>query len=53
MTAQQAAARGQGKILVNSNIPRVYNLCLEGGGNILINTSSNDIHNSGNDGLPL
>ena len=39
MTAQQAAARGQGKILVNSNIPRVYNLCLEGGGNILINTS--------------
>jgi len=39
MTAQQAAVRGQGKILVNSNIPRVYNLCLEGGGNILINTS--------------
>jgi len=40
MTARQAAARGQGKVLVNSNIPRVYNLCLEGGGNILINTSS-------------
>jgi len=39
MTARQAAARGQGEILVNSNIPRVYNLCLKGGGNILINTS--------------
>jgi len=39
MTARQAAAKGQGKVLVNSNIPRVYNLCLEGGGNILINTS--------------
>jgi len=40
MTARQAAARGQGTVLNNFNIPRVYNLCLEGGGNILINTSS-------------
>jgi len=39
-TARQAADRGQGEILANFNIPRVYNLCLEGGGNILINTSS-------------
>jgi len=39
MTARQAASRGQGQVLVRSNIPRVYNLCLEGGGNILINTS--------------
>ena len=40
MTARQAAPRGQGTVLNNFNIPRVYNLCLEGGGNILINTSS-------------
>jgi len=39
-TARQAADRGQGEILANYNIPRVYNLCLEGGGNIFINTSS-------------
>jgi len=37
--ARQAADRGQGVILANFNIPRVYNLCLEGGGNILIKTS--------------
>jgi len=39
-TARQAADMGQGEILTNFKHPRVYNLCLEGGGNILINTSS-------------
>jgi len=39
MTALQAADKGQGVIL-SSTLERVYNLCLEGGGNILINTSS-------------
>ena len=39
MTARQAANIGQGEILTNYTYPRVYNLCLEGGGNILINTS--------------
>jgi len=38
MTALQAADRGQGMVY-RSMLPRVYNLCLEGGGNILINTS--------------
>jgi len=38
MTASQAVARGQGMVY-RSMLPRVYNLCLEGGGNILINTS--------------
>jgi len=38
MTALQAAARGQGMVF-RSMLPRVYNFCLEGGGNILINTS--------------
>ena len=38
-TARQAADMGQGEILTNYKHPRVYNLCLEGGGNILINTS--------------
>jgi len=39
MTARQAANIGQGEILTNYTHPRIYNLCLEGGGNILINTS--------------
>ena len=40
MTARQAAAKGYGDFLPNCAIPRVYNLCLEGGGNILINTTA-------------
>jgi len=38
MTALQAVDKGQGMVH-RSMLPRVYNLCLEGGGNILINTS--------------
>jgi len=38
MTARQAAARGQG-LVIRSLIERVYNFCLVGGGNIIINTS--------------
>jgi len=38
MTALQAVDRGQGMVY-QSMLQRVYNLCLEGGGNILINTS--------------
>jgi len=38
MTALQAVDRGQGMVYKSMH-PRVYNLCLEGGGNILINTS--------------
>ena len=38
MTASQAADKGQGETR-RSKLERVYNLCLEGGGNILINTS--------------
>jgi len=37
MTARQAAHRSQGKLHTNLSIPRVYSLCLEGGGNIIIN----------------
>jgi len=39
MTARQAADMGDGNFLTNCALPRVYNLCLEGGGNILINTT--------------
>ena len=38
MTARQAAARGQGTVFSSRN-ERVYNFLLEGGGNIIINTS--------------
>ena len=38
MTAQQAAARGQGTVF-RSRTERVYNFYLEGGGNIIINSS--------------
>ena len=38
MTARQAAARGQG-LVITSLIERVYNFCLVGGGNTIINTS--------------
>jgi len=40
MTARQAADMGDGNFLTNCALPRVYNLCLEGGGNILINTTA-------------
>ena len=40
MTARQAAQKGQGALLTNLTLPRVYNLCLEGGGNIIINTTT-------------
>ena len=40
MTARQAADRGHGSLLPNLVLPRVYNLCLEGGGNIIINTTA-------------
>jgi len=36
MTARQAAHMGQGALLTNLVLPRVYNLCLEGGGNIMM-----------------
>jgi len=39
MTASQAADKGLG-VVQSSPLERVYNLCLVGGGNILINTSS-------------
>jgi len=38
MKARQAAARGQGKVF-RSKAERVYNIYLEGGGNIIINAS--------------
>jgi len=38
MTARQAAARGQGEVF-RSRAERVYNIYLEGGGNIIINAS--------------
>jgi len=41
MTARQAAAKGYGDFVSNCAIPRVYNFCLEGGRNILINTTAN------------
>ena len=40
MTARQAAAKGHGDFLSNFEISKVYNLCLEEGGNILINTAT-------------
>ena len=39
MTALQAVDKSQGRVY-RSMHPRVYNLCVEGGGNILINTSN-------------
>jgi len=56
MTASQAADKGQGETR-RSKLERVYNLCLEGGGQYshqhLTPGRSNDIHTSSNDGLPL
>jgi len=40
MTARQAADRGLGKLLTNQTYQRVYSLCLEGGGNIIIDTTA-------------
>jgi len=40
MTARQAAQQGLGKLINNFHIAQVYNLCLEGGGNIIINTTA-------------
>jgi len=39
MTASQAVDKGQG-VVHSLTLERVYNLCLKGGGNILINTSN-------------
>ena len=40
MTARQAAHMGQGALHTNFPLPQVHNLCLEGDGNILINTTA-------------
>jgi len=40
MTARQAADRGDGSLLTNHAYPKLYSLCLDGGGNIIINTSA-------------
>ena len=40
MTARQAADRGHGTLLTNQVHSRVYSLCLEGGGNIIIDTTA-------------
>jgi len=40
MTAREIALKGQGTLIAKHVLPRVYNLCLEGGGNIIINTSA-------------
>jgi len=40
MTARQAAQQGLGRLINNFRVERVYNLCLEGGGNIIINTTA-------------
>ena len=39
MTARQAADRGHGTLLTNHTYPKLYSLCLVGGGNIIIDTS--------------
>jgi len=40
MTARQAVDMGHGALLTNLKLPIVYNLCLAGGGNIIINTTA-------------
>ena len=40
MTARQAAEMGHGALLTNQVFSRVYSLYLEGGGNIIINTTA-------------
>ena len=39
MTARQASNRGQGKLWTKLVCKRVYSLCLDGGGNIMVNTT--------------
>jgi len=41
MTARQATQQGLGRLISNAPAKRVYNLLLEGGGNIIINTTAN------------
>ena len=41
MTARQATQQGPGRLINNAQVERVYNLLLEGGGNIIINTTAN------------
>jgi len=41
ITARQATQHGWGRLISNVHLERVYNLLLEGGGNIIINTTSN------------
>jgi len=41
MTARQAIQQGPGRLISNVHVERVYNLLLEGGGNIIINTTPN------------
>jgi len=41
MTARQAIQQGLGRLIDNAPVTRVYNLLLEGGGNIIINTTAN------------
>ena len=41
MTARQATQHGPGQQINNFHVKRVYNFLLEGGGNIIINTTSN------------
>ena len=40
MTARQATDIGHGVLLINQEPPRVYSICLKGGGNIIINTTA-------------
>ena len=40
MTARQATEMGHGALLTNRLLPSVFSLCLEGGGNIIINTTA-------------
>ena len=40
MTARQAAEMGHGALLNNQAFPIVFSLCLEGGGNIIIDTTA-------------
>jgi len=41
MTARRATQQGLGQQINNFHVERVYNLLLEGGGNIIINTTAN------------
>ena len=43
MTARQAIQQGPGRLISNAQVKRVYNLLLEGGGNIIINTTANPL----------